>query len=122
MLVTVLTLAAPPAELCGRLRVDPPMTWHNGLDRAPDWRRIMTKTYTVPPPPPHNEGKTVAAYTLNFGVVLGALFIGLGMVLPMVLLVWIGTGVIAVSIIAGIVLSLAGFGQPRRRASEAEAR
>lgn len=118
----VLTLLAPPAAQRGLLRLDPTMTWHNGLDRAPDWRRIMTKTYTVPPPPPHNEGKTVAAYTLNFGVVLGSVFIGLGMILPMMLLVWIGVGVIAVSIIAGIALSLAGHGQPRRRASEAEAR
>ncbi|GAA1297189.1 MULTISPECIES: HGxxPAAW family protein [Brachybacterium] len=82
----------------------------------------MTKTYAVPPPPPHNEGKTVAAYILNFGVVLGAIFIGLGMVLPMPILVWVGCGIIAVAIIAGVALSLAGFGQPRRRASEAEAR
>lgn len=82
----------------------------------------MTKTYTVPPPPPHNEGKTVAAYTLNFGVVIGATLICLGMVLPMTILMWAGAGVIAVSIIAGIALALAGFGQPRRRAAGAEAR
>ncbi|GAA1489537.1 HGxxPAAW family protein [Brachybacterium sacelli] len=82
----------------------------------------MTKTYAVPPPPPHNEGKTVAAYTLNYGVVLGALLVGLGMVLPMILLVWIGAGVIAVAIVLGIVLSLVGLGQPRRRPAEAEAR
>ena len=82
----------------------------------------MTKTYAVPPPPPHNEGKTVAAYTLNYGVVLGSVFVGFGMVLSMMLLVWIGAGVIAAAIVLGIVLSLAGLGQPRRRPSEAEAR
>jgi hypothetical protein len=82
----------------------------------------MTKTYAVPPPPPHNEGKTVAAYTLTFGVVLGSFLIGLGMILPMMLLIWIGIGVCAVSIVAGIVLSLAGLGQPRRRRVGAEAR
>ncbi|WP_193104424.1 HGxxPAAW family protein [Brachybacterium sp. FME24] len=82
----------------------------------------MTKTYAVPPPPPHNEGKTVAAYTLNYGVVLGSLLIGLGMVLPMTLLVWIGAGVIALAIVVGIALSMAGLGQPRRRSVGAEAR
>ncbi|GAA1486084.1 HGxxPAAW family protein [Brachybacterium fresconis] len=82
----------------------------------------MTKTYAVPPPPPHNEGKTVAAYTLNYGVVLGSVVLAFGMVLSMMLLVWIGAGVIAAAIVLGIVLSLAGLGQPRRRPSEAEAR
>ncbi|ATG54968.1 hypothetical protein CFK41_09470 [Brachybacterium ginsengisoli] len=75
----------------------------------------MPKTYTVPPPPHHNEGKTVAAWTMNLGIVLGSLGIGIGMVVSSLsILIWIGAAVVLLALILGVVLSVAGLGQPRR--------
>lgn len=75
----------------------------------------MPKSYAVPPPPHHNEGKTVAAWTMNLGIVLGALGIGIGMVLSdLSILIWIGAGVVVLSVLVGFVLSKAGLGQPRQ--------
>ncbi|MGY5764443.1 HGxxPAAW family protein [Brachybacterium sp. DNPG3] len=79
----------------------------------------MNKTYTVPPPPPHNEGKTVAAWTLTLTVVLGSVLVAFGMVLPMMALIGVGTAVIILGIVAGIVLSIAGFGKKRTKATAA---
>ncbi len=81
----------------------------------------MTKTYAVPPQPFHNEGKTIAAWILTMGSVLGTVPVALGMILPMPVLIWVGIGMIAVAILAGVGLALAGFGQPRRTA-EADSR
>lgn len=82
----------------------------------------MPKTYAVPPPPHHNEGKTVAAWTMNLGIVLGALLIGVGMVLAdLALLIWIGAAVVALALVLGIVLSAAGLGQPKRYGHDAAA-
>lgn len=78
----------------------------------------MPKSYTVPPPPHHNEGKTVAGWTLNLGIVAGALIAALGVVTGgLTTLTWIGIAVIVVAIVAGIGLSLAGMGQPRGHAA-----
>ncbi|ATG52186.1 hypothetical protein CFK38_12120 [Brachybacterium vulturis] len=75
----------------------------------------MPKSYTVPPPPHHNEGKTAAAWTMNLGIVLGSLGIGIGMVVSALsILIWVGAGVVVLAIIVGAVLSLTGRGQPRR--------
>ncbi|NMA75714.1 MAG: hypothetical protein GX960_00385 [Actinomycetales bacterium] len=74
----------------------------------------MPKTYAVPPPPHHNEGKTIAAWAMNLGIVAGSVPIAAGMILAdMDILMWIGAGIIVVSLVVGIVLSLAGLGQPR---------
>jgi hypothetical protein len=74
----------------------------------------MPKTYAVPPPPHHNEGKTVAGWTMNLGIVLGALAIGIGMVVgSLSVLIWVGVGVILLALVIGVVLSVAGLGQPR---------
>lgn len=74
----------------------------------------MPKTYAVPPPPHHNEGKTVAAWTMNLGIVLGSLGIGIGMVVSSLsILIWIGAAVVLLAVIGGVVLSKAGLGQPR---------
>lgn len=77
----------------------------------------MNKTYTVPPPPPHNEGKTVAAWTLSFGVVLGSIVVAFGMVLGQTVVIGVGAAVILLGIILGIVLSVAGLGKKRSRAT-----
>jgi hypothetical protein len=90
------------------------MTWHNVLDRDPDWRRIMPKTYTVPPPPHHNEGKTAAAWTMNLGIVLGSVPIAAGLILPdLDILLWIGAAIVLLAIVVGAVMSRAGLGQPK---------
>ncbi|HEX7352112.1 HGxxPAAW family protein [Brachybacterium sp.] len=75
----------------------------------------MPKSYAVPPPPHHNEGKTVAAWTMNLGIVLGSLGIGVGMVWSeqLSILIWVGAGVILLAVLVGLVLSKAGLGQPR---------
>ncbi|HJB11327.1 MAG TPA: hypothetical protein H9786_12505 [Candidatus Brachybacterium merdavium] len=76
----------------------------------------MNKTYAVPPPPPHNEGKTVAAWTLNLGLVLGGIIIAFGMVLGHMIAIAVGAVVMVVALIAGVVMSLAGLGQKRTKA------
>lgn len=95
------------------------MTWHNDHVETLTRRRMMNKTYPVPPPPPHNEGKTAAAWTLNLGVVLGALIAAVGLVMGELPIMGIGAGVIVLAIIVGVVMSIAGLGQPRRRAGSA---
>ena len=80
----------------------------------------MPKTYAVPPIPPHNEGKTIAAWTLNMGVVLGGVLVAIGMVIGgSVPIIVAGVAVIAIAIVAGVALSLAGFGKKRARAARA---
>lgn len=78
----------------------------------------MPKTYAVPPPPPHNEGKTVAAWTLNLGVVLGAILVAVGMVLAQNILMIAGAGVIVLAIVAGVALSMTGMGQKSTKAEQ----
>ena len=74
----------------------------------------MPKTYAVPPPPHRNEGKTIAAWAMNLGIVAGSVPIAAGMILSdMEILIWIGAGIIALAIVVGVALSLAGLGQPR---------
>lgn len=75
----------------------------------------MPKSYAVPPPPHHNEGKTVAAWTMNLGIVLGSLGIGVGMVWSeqLSILIWVGAAVVLLAVLVGMVLSKAGLGQPR---------
>ncbi|GAB4096257.1 HGxxPAAW family protein [Brachybacterium squillarum] len=79
----------------------------------------MTKTYTVPPPPPHNEGKTPAAWTLSLGVVIGITLAALGMVIAMPALLVVGIVVAALSVVAGVVMSVVGLGKKRPARSAA---
>ena len=75
----------------------------------------MSKTYTVPPPPHHNEGKTVAAWTMNMGIVIGSVPIDAGLILPeMTVLIWVGAAIVVLAILAGVVMSKAGLGQPKK--------
>jgi hypothetical protein len=51
---------------------------------------------------------------MNLGIVLGSVPIAAGLILPeMSILLWIGTAVVVLAIVAGMVLSRAGLGQPR---------
>ena len=77
----------------------------------------MPKTYAVPPTPPHNEGKTPAAWTLSLGVVIGAVIAAVGMIMAAYPVMAIGAGVMLLAVVAGIVMSLAGFGKKRAKAA-----
>lgn len=77
----------------------------------------MSKTYAVPPIPPHNEGKTPAAWTMTIGVVLGSIIAAFGMIIPSVPAIIIGAVVMLVSIVVSSVMSLAGLGKKRTSAA-----
>lgn len=75
----------------------------------------MPKTYLVPPAPPHNEGKTPAAWALAVLVLLGCLGVALGMVLATELYLWVGVGLIVLGFVVGFAMRQAGLGQKARR-------
>ncbi|MDO5661670.1 MAG: HGxxPAAW family protein [Brachybacterium sp.] len=73
----------------------------------------MTKTYTVPPAPPQNHGKTPAAWVMFLGVVIGFLVAAIGFVLSMMLLMIVGGVMMLLTILISSGMALAGMGQPR---------
>ncbi|RUP87255.1 HGxxPAAW family protein [Dermabacter sp. HSID17554] len=75
----------------------------------------MPKTYLVPPAPPQNEGKTVAAWTFSALVLLGAILFALGMVTGQSVLLLVGIGAVVLAIVVGSILRTAGFGQKVKR-------
>ncbi len=75
----------------------------------------MPKTYLVPPAPPQNEGKTVAAWTFSVLVLLGAILFALGMVTGQSILLLVGVGSMVLAIVVGFILRTAGFGQKAKR-------
>lgn len=77
----------------------------------------MSKTYTVPPQPPHNEGKTPAAWLMTVGVVLGATVAAFGLVQASLPVIGIGAGMVALTLLVSFVMRLAGMGQKTRRAT-----
>ncbi|MGP9693626.1 HGxxPAAW family protein [Brachybacterium sp. AOP25-B2-12] len=79
----------------------------------------MSKTYSVPPAPPQNHGKTVAAWVMFLGVVIGATIVALAMVIGQPVLIPIGLAVAVVLLVVSLVLRLSGFGQRSRRAQAA---
>lgn len=83
----------------------------------------MPQTYAVPPAAPQNHGKTVAAWVMFLGVVAGSVVVALGLVLAQMMLVWVGSAVILLTIAASVGLKLAGHGQTsvERREAAAEA-
>lgn len=77
----------------------------------------MSKTYSVPPAPPHNEGKTTAAWVMTVGVVAGSVVAALGLIQASPTVMIIGSAVMAATVVLSVVLALAGFGQKRRKAA-----
>ena len=75
----------------------------------------MPRTYLVPPAPPQNEGKTVAAWTFSALVLLGAILFALGMVTGQSVLLLVGIGAVVLAIVVGFILRTAGFGQKVKR-------
>lgn len=74
----------------------------------------MPKTYLVPPTPPHNEGKTPAAWALAVLVVIGVVGISAGMITGQTMFVWVGIGLIVVGLIVGFALRAMGLGQKKK--------
>lgn len=73
-----------------------------------------TRTETIHLPPttaPTNHGRTVAAWTTTWVVVLGGVVAALGVTFTLVWLFWAGMGVIALGVVLGKVLQLLGHGQ-----------
>lgn len=73
-----------------------------------------TRTETMHLPPtsaPTNHGRTLAAWTTTWVVVLGGVVAGLGVALTFAWLFWTGLGVIAAGLVLGKVLQVLGHGQ-----------
>lgn len=77
----------------------------------------MPKTYVVPPAPPENHGKTVAAWVMLLGVVSGSVVAALGLILASTLALVVGAAVIVVGVLVSVVLRMMGLGQKQRRAA-----
>ncbi|MCC2333377.1 HGxxPAAW family protein [Cellulomonas wangsupingiae] len=71
-----------------------------------------TETVHLPPTtPPTNHGRTLAAWTTTWSVVLGAVVAALGVTFTLAWLFWVGMAVIAAGLVLGKVLQLLGHGQ-----------
>lgn len=75
----------------------------------------MPKTYLVPPAPPQNEGKTVAAWVFSACVLLGSVLIALAMITSQNILLIVGLASVLLALVVGFVLRAAGFGQKAKR-------
>ncbi|MFC8921752.1 HGxxPAAW family protein [Cellulosimicrobium sp. NPDC057127] len=67
--------------------------------------------YLPPAAPPTNHGHTVAAWFTMIGIIVGVLVAAVGVVVAAVWLFWVGMGVVAVSLLGGLVLRNLGYGQ-----------
>lgn len=63
--------------------------------------------------PPHNHGRTTAAWTTTWVVVGGTAVASLALVLALTWLFWTGVGIAVGGLVLGKVLSMMGLGQPR---------
>ncbi|WP_062292107.1 HGxxPAAW family protein [Demequina phytophila] len=61
---------------------------------------------------PHNHGRTTAAWVTNWGLVIAALLMSVGIAIPVHPLTFVGIGVAVVSLAAGAALRALGHGQP----------
>lgn len=59
-----------------------------------------------------NSGMTTAAWVTNVGIMIGALVAAIAFAFPHWPVVWVGVGIIVLSLIAGAVLRALGHGQP----------
>ncbi len=81
----------------------------------PSLELTMSKTFPVPPAPPHNEGKTIAAWLLTAGTVLGFTVACLGLVFANTAVMIAGAAVIILAIAGSVALRAAGMGQKPKR-------
>lgn len=60
----------------------------------------------------NNHGKTVAAWVTNAGITLGVLVSGVGFIIPVAPVIWVGVGIVALALVAGAAMRAMGHGQP----------
>lgn len=71
-----------------------------------------TETIHLPPStPPTNHGRTLAAWTTTWSVVLGGVVAALGVTFTLMWLFWVGLGLMVAGLVLGKVLQLLGHGQ-----------
>lgn len=81
-------------------------------DQSVERSRTQSETANLPPSaPPANHGQTVAAWTLVIVVLVGGAVAAAGVLAALVWLFWVGLGVVAVGIVVGKILQMAGYGQ-----------
>lgn len=85
------------------------------LDDQPSARVLgtgRTEAVHLPPTaPPRNHGRTVAAWTTTWIVLVGAVVAGLAVAADLPWLAWAGAGVIVAGLVIGKVLQVMGLGQ-----------
>jgi len=78
-------------------------------------------SYDLPPAAPFaNEGKTVAGWTLTWGVALGALVLAIGLVMWESWVMIAGGAIILLTLIVSQIMRAMGLGQRRRPRGEGE--
>jgi hypothetical protein len=77
------------------------------------------RTYDLPPASPNaNEGKTVAGWTLMWGVILGAVILAVGVAAYEMWIIAVGAAVVVLALVASRVMRGMGLGQPSSAANE----
>ncbi|AEI12332.1 HGxxPAAW family protein [Cellulomonas gilvus] len=72
----------------------------------------VTEAVHLPPSsPPTNHGRTLAAWTTTWVVVVGSVVAALGLVLSLMWLFWAGLGLAVAGVVLGKVLQVLGHGQ-----------
>lgn len=82
-----------------------------GTTLMADKHQTTEIAYLPPAAPPTNHGHTVAAWFTMIGIIVGVLVAAAGVVVAAVWLFWVGIGVVALSLVIGLVLRNMGFGQ-----------
>lgn len=86
-------------------------------------RTEIPRLRTPPSAAPLNHGKTKAAWTTTWLIMIGGVVVSLGFIVPSTLLIIAGAAVIVVGLVAGRILQAMGLGQhypgtePRRDSS-----
>ncbi|WP_029287471.1 HGxxPAAW family protein [Cellulomonas sp. HZM] len=72
----------------------------------------VTESVHLPPTaPPHNHGKTFAAWFTTWTVVAGGVIAAVGVTFALVWLFWVGLGIALAGPVLGKVLSVMGYGK-----------
>ncbi|KAE8765446.1 HGxxPAAW family protein [Georgenia thermotolerans] len=81
------------------------------------------QTYTLPPASPFaNHGRTKAAWVLMWGVCLGFLLAGLGLMMSNQVVVIVGVVVTVGSVVLSVIMRGMGMGQPAPAAVQGDER
>lgn len=74
------------------------------------------RDYELPPAAPFkNEGKTIAGWVMFWGICIGGVVTGLGLVMWERWVLIVGVALLVLTVIVSAVLSAVGLGQPRNR-------